>query len=322
MVYNKYFSHIYVEEGALGYPAAKKIRAAFPDSVYIPIGHYKDVFCKKGQNFNRQKNSPKLILAVKHGAQFYPSSEMCDSFGHGNFVYTSEIMNCLYDCEYCYLRGMYPSANIVVFVNQGDCFSEIERILPAYICVSYDTDLLALEYLTGFTRGWMDFCRKRPGAVIEIRTKSAAFKYIADIPPLPNVTLAWTLSPDTVISRYEKGAPPLASRLSNIREALDKGWAVRICIDPVIKCAGWRDAYSAMASGIKNAIGLNRITGVSIGAFRVPPDLYKRMRKLSPDSEALAYPVTESGGGMRYPDEDEIIKFVSDACKPAVYDKI
>jgi len=29
-------------------------------------------------------------------------------------------LNCVYDCEYCYLQGMYPSANIVVFVNFED----------------------------------------------------------------------------------------------------------------------------------------------------------------------------------------------------------
>jgi len=310
MKYSGYFSHIYAEDGVWAYPAAQKIRSALPDSHLIPIGHYKDVFCKKGQNFITQKSSPKLILAVKQGPWHYAGSDMCDSFGHENFIYTSGIMNCFYDCEYCYLRGMYASANIVVFVNQWDCFREIGHMLPAYICVSYDTDMLALEYLTGFTREWLEFCREHPEAETEIRTKSAAFSHIADIEPLPNVTLAWTLSPGAA-ARFERGAPTLASRLSNVREAVDKGWNVRICIDPVIKFNGWREAYDNMARYVKNTVKTDRLAGISIGAFRVSADFYKRMRKLSPDSEILAYPVAGRDTGMRYPDEDEVIAYVT-----------
>lgn len=55
---------------------------------------------------------------------------------------------------------MYPSANIVVFVNLEDIFAEVERVLenhPLYLCVSYDTDLLALEPLIGFVQEWCAF---------------------------------------------------------------------------------------------------------------------------------------------------------------------
>ena len=311
MIYNHYFSHIYAEEGVWGYPAAQKIRAALPDSQIIPVRHYKDVFCKKGQDFVTQKSSPKLILAVKQDAWYYSGSRLCDSYGRDNFIYTAGIMNCVYNCEYCYLRGMLPSANIVVFVNQDDCFRAVARVLPAFICVSYDTDMLALEYLTGFTHNWLVFCREHPDAEIEIRTKSAAFARIADIQPLPNVTLAWTLSPDEVITRFEKGTPPLASRLSNIRDALDKGWRVRVCVDPVVKFNGWRESYENAEQIIKREIEAERLAGFTVGAFRVSADFYKRMRKQAPDSGIFAYPVEVRDGAVRYRDEDEVVGYIT-----------
>lgn len=45
------------------------------------------------------------------------------------------MMNCIFDCEYCYLKGMYPSGNLVVFVNLEDIFAELESLLAqkAYI---------------------------------------------------------------------------------------------------------------------------------------------------------------------------------------------
>jgi len=312
MTYNKFFSHIYAEDGVWEYPAAESIRAAFPDSIIIPVKHYKDVFCKKGQDFNKQKNSPKLILAINRDTFYYSGSDMCDDFGHSNFIYTSEIMNCLYNCEYCYLKGMYPSANIVVFVNQEDMFKAIKSILPAYICVSYDTDLLSFEYLTGFVRNWMGFCKCHLGAEIELRTKSAAFKRIEDIPALSNVTLSWTLSPEFVISRFEKGTPSLNARLSNMQSAMDKGWNVRMCIDPVVKFKRWRDAYKEMAATVKNKIDINHLLDISIGAFRLPSDIYTKMNKIAPSSEILAYPMDEKDGGMRYIDEMEIVQYVKE----------
>ena len=309
--YDTYFSHIYAEDAVWDYPLAQTIREKLPESRIIPIKHYKDVFCKKGQSFVSQKNSPKMILAVKDDSWYYPGSPMCDNYGNDNVYYTAEMMNCLYNCEYCYLRGMYNSANIVIFVNLDDCFAAVEKILPAFLYVSYESDLLALEFLTGFTRRWLGFCAEHTDAQIEVRTKSAAFKQIIDIPPLPNVTLAWTISPDSVVEKFEKGSPLLESRLINVREAMEKGWKVRICVDPVIKFSGWREAYREMAAVICATIDVKKLAGLSIGTFRAPADYYKKMRKLTPYSEIFAYQVVAGDSGMCYPNAQEVIEYAS-----------
>lgn len=80
-----------------------------------------------------------------------------------HFYYTSCMMNCVFDCEYCYLKGMYPSGNVVLFVNLDDIFDEVYKLLqkhPVYLCVSYDTDLLAVENIFGYTKRWVDFAER------------------------------------------------------------------------------------------------------------------------------------------------------------------
>lgn len=82
------------------------------------------------------------------------------------------MMNCIFDCEYCYLKGMYPSGNLVVFVNLEDIFAELEALLAQksiYLCVSYDADLVAIESLTGFVREWIAFTK----SMIILQLKSA-----------------------------------------------------------------------------------------------------------------------------------------------------
>ena len=49
------FSHIYIERGAVEYPLSKIARSKFMGSTVIEIDHYKDVFNRRGQNFQLQK---------------------------------------------------------------------------------------------------------------------------------------------------------------------------------------------------------------------------------------------------------------------------
>ena len=158
--YNPFFSHIYVEEAVWNHPRTQKILSRFPQAQVIPVHHYKDVFCRRGQSVVRQHKTQNLILAEKKNNLIYQGAPVCQSFGNHWFYYTSCMMNCIYDCEYCYLKGMYPSANVVLFVNLEDIFAEVERLLEqhsVYLCVSYDTDLLAVEPVIGYTAEWMRF---------------------------------------------------------------------------------------------------------------------------------------------------------------------
>src|SRR5687768_4267530 len=136
------FSHIYVEEAAREYRDCAEVLARFPRAVQIPISTYKEVFNRSRQSFGDQKRSQKLILAVKRDGFLYPGSQMSPDCGYRNFYYNSLAMNCLYDCEYCYLQGLYPSANMVLFVNNEDFFAhtraQLAKTSPLYLCLSYD----------------------------------------------------------------------------------------------------------------------------------------------------------------------------------------
>ena len=133
------FAHIYVEERALGYPLTERILAKLPDAHVIKIRHYKDVFDRKRQDAPSQKEHQALIIAVRDGNRIFKGAPVCQSMGQKNFYYASSMMNCPFDCEYCYLKGMYPSSNMVVFVNLEDYGSDVEEKLkegPMYVCAS------------------------------------------------------------------------------------------------------------------------------------------------------------------------------------------
>lgn len=227
-------------------------------------------------------------------------------------------MNCFYNCDYCYLKGMYPSANIVIFVNIEDTFKEVSGILkehPLYLCISYDTDLLALENITSFASMWINFAKEHPHLKIELRTKSAAFSSISYIKPLQNFILAWTLSPQSIIELYEAKTPSLGARLQSINEALKCGWNVRLCFDPLLCVPDWKQTYKSFIDEVFNKIPYELIQDISIGVFRVSKDYLKRMKKSSPSSLLLSYPFECKNGVCSYPDScsDKMTGFVHDS---------
>lgn len=304
--FNPAFSHIYVEKEVKSLPRTRRILEKFPHAVIVEIEHYKDVFCRSGQNYGLQHRAQNLILAAKHGELIYKGAPVCQSFGREHFYYTSCMMNCVYDCEYCYLKGMYPSGNVVVFVNIEDIFEEADRILrehDVYLCVSYDTDIMAMENLTGYTREWIEFAGKRKNLTIEIRTKCANYKLMKELPVLENVIFAFTVSPQAVIDEQEHGTPSLLSRISCAKEAVDRGMQVRLCFDPMIYCRDWKTHYEAMLSQVTGEIELEKLVDVSVGSFRVSQDYLKKMRKNNPQSAVVWFPFENDAGVYHYPGE-------------------
>ncbi len=281
------FSHIYIEKDAFGYPLSELALSKFSGSTIVQIDHYKDLFNRKGQNFQLQKKSMKLILAVKREPLLYDGSSMVQDYMTPNVYYNTPILNCLYNCDYCFLQGMYDSGNLVVFVNDQEMMGAIDEKVsnpldsskPTVISISYNTDLLAMENILPLCRRWINYVKGKEDTIIEIRTKSALFNAISDMNPIDNVILSWTLSPDSICREYEAAAPPLKRRVNSLKNALANGWRVRLCFDPIILVHNWFETYSKFFKELFLELDCNQIQDVTLGVFRMNKDYFNKIRK-------------------------------------------
>lgn len=312
---NKPFSHIYVESKIKDLAFTKEIINKFKLSTIIEIKHYKDVFAPSNQNLILSKKSPSLILAQNDGNLVFNGSPGCENFGFKNFYYTSLVKNCIYSCEYCYLAGMYPSANLVLFVNIDDFFKKIDELLkdrPIYLCISYDTDLLALDYITGYLAKFLESLRERPNLTIECRTKSSNLRplknYYTIFGALPqNFILAFSLSPSEIIDRYEHNTAKLNGRIKAISSSLELGLSPRLCFDPILKSCNI-SLYTELIDLVFSVIEAKKIRDVSVGSFRVSKVFLQRMRKKLKTSSLLHYPYILDNGFYSYgKDENELL---------------
>ena len=303
----------------------------------MPIAHYKDIFNRSRQNFAEQKKAPSLICAKKTGTLIYEGAPVCQSFGNEHFYYTSCMMNCIYHCDYCYLQGMYPSGHNVAFLNMDDYFNEVGQLLkqhPVYLCISYDTDLLAVEGRFGFVRKWLEFAKLHQDLTLEIRTKSGnpeIFKELAKlyepagtnsackvsnaayIQAMRRIIFAWTVSPEAVASATEHGAPSPHLRLQALKAAKEAGFSVRLCFDPMIYHSGWKNSYFELVKSAFNIIKPADLYDVSIGVFRISTEYLKIMRKKRPDSAIVQFPyITEHGVSHYGALSEEMIHYLRD----------
>lgn len=308
------FSHIYIEEALLGGEEAEAILRKFPKAKCIPIRHYKDIFNRRKQNRALQEKSRKLILAKKEGQRIYPGAPVCQSFSESAFYYASLLMNCPFHCEYCYLQGMYPSANLVLFLNVEDYFLDCQRLIKEkgslYLCISYDTDLLALEELYPFVERFARFLEKEPNLRIEVRTKAGGESLFRRLLKMQlsedakkRLIFAFTLSPEKIVSEAEHGTAGLKGRLKAIKMAVEEGFTLRLCFDPMLYHADWESLYTKLLETVFREIPMEKLYDVSVGSFRISESYLKAMTKACGASPYTSFPYENTDGYYHYPKE-------------------
>ena len=306
------FSHIYVESQSIDSYIAEQSFKRFPKAKIIEIEDYKKIFNKNGQDFQIQKLSTKLILAKKQPPFIYPATDIIQDSGFSNFYYCTPILNCIYNCEYCFLQGMYSSANIVVFTNTEEVKDAVKKQIlerkypdePLLLSLSYNTDILALENILPLTKQWIDFANNTDDLFMEIRTKSGLTSSFNKLKPSKKILFAWTLSPNNIIQKYEHKTPLLERRIMSIQKIVDSGWPVRLSFDPILIYPNWEEDYKQMFERIKETISGDKIFDITIGVFRMSEDFYNRIKKTKPNSD-LFYNNYDNSNNVKTVTKDE-----------------
>lgn len=314
---------LYYEKAVADHPRTVALRRQLARLPQIAIDGYGEIFNRGGSNFRLQKQRPSLILARKYEGFVLPTPPTYGIGAPANF-YFSHLMNCPYDCRYCFLQGMYRSAHYVLFVNYEDFFSAVadqaaETPKPSCFFSGYDCDSLALEGLTGFAAAALPFFRELPEVWLELRTKSTAPSLVG-AEPWPRCVVAFSLSPASLSAEVEHGTPPLARRLAAMRRLAAAGWPLGLRFDPVWVDPAWPqsaffEVYRAFFREVAATIPIRAIHSISLGSFRLPQPFYRRLAKLYPDDRLVSGTRWAlQDGQIQYPPErdHEMLAFCAD----------
>ena len=310
---------IYIEEKILQHPRVTEIIKRFPQARTITCDRYGEVFNPKAQNFRLQKQKPALILAEKY-RHFTMPAPLGYGIGASKNYYFSHMLNCLYDCRYCFLQGMYQSANYVLFVNYEDFQTEIQQRSaetpnePVHFFSGYDCDSLALEPVTGFAEHFLPVFKKIPNAWLELRTKSTQVRSLLNTEAFDRCVVAFSLNPEEIATKVEAKAPPLERRLDALCKVQAHGWQVGLRFDPIIYQTGYQQQYQRLFEQVFSKINLDQLHSVSLGVFRLPESYFKKVHKLYPEERLFISPFDHQQGMVSYKKEleQEVMTYCSE----------
>ncbi len=301
---------LYIEENIRQHPRTIEICERFPKARQIICERYGEVFNPKAQNFRLQKKDPALILAEKYKNYALPAPPGYGIGSDSNY-YFSHMLNCLYDCRYCFLQGMYQSANYVLFVNFEDYQQQIKQICletpnkPIHFFSGYDCDSLAFEPVTGFAKHFLPFFAELPNAWLELRTKSTQIRSLLNTEPEPKSIVAFSLSPDEIAEKVEHKAPSLQRRLEALCKLQEQGWLIGLRFDPLIYQSDYQQQYQHLFQQVFSRINMDLLHSVSLGVFRLPEKYFKKIHQLYPEEVLFASPLENKQKMVSYKAELE-----------------
>lgn len=312
-------STIYIEEEIASHPRTLTILERFPDATKIMCERYGEIFNRKSQNFRLQKKQPALILASKHKGLVLPTPKQYGIGAEHNY-YFSHMLNCLYDCRYCFLQGMFQSAHYVLFVNYEDFIDDMQSLVekhnkePVHFFSGYDCDSLALEPVTHFTDDFLPFFENNKNALLELRTKSTQIRNLLKREPIENCVVAFSFTPDNIAKTLEHKAPAVDKRLQAIVDLQQAGWQVGLRFDPLIYTKEYANEYRELFNNVFSKVKEEHLHSVSLGSFRLPKDYFRKLEKLYPDEKLFASPLEEENNSIGYPAEirDDMLNFCQD----------
>lgn len=235
-----------------------------------------------------------------------------------NFYVLSHANGCAFQphCEYCYLKSsLWHLKGSQVFTNTDRMIREIrawihkDGLETHILNMGNLSDSLVFEPVRPLVRELVELfraeaeARGRPHSILLV-TKGGlgTCAPLLAAKPCANVIISFSLNNQAAALRHEPGAAPTPDRLAAARRLRDKGWRVRIRIDPMIR--GF--SYVQLSRKVR-ALRPERVT---LGSLRAEANLERCVPSaLFRDLE----PAGDPKGLARYPFEERLAMYKSAA---------
>ncbi|NDK07987.1 hypothetical protein EOM39_01930 [Candidatus Gracilibacteria bacterium] len=271
---------IYIEKDALNYTQTNKIISLFPEATKIIIKNYKNIFDK-----NIPLHQEKCIVIAKITGSAIGKTP--DNYGHTpNTYFFKTSINCVFDCSYCYLKGAFKNDMQVYFVNYDEIKKDISEVIekdknPMRFYSSDYSDILGSNKISGFLQEFVPFFEKFDNVMMEVRTKSTCIQDIIDLGFVPkNTEFAFSLNPQILIDKYEKGTPCLDDRIKAINKLLEQGYKVGLRFLPLLPVKNYEQIYTEFVEYIKKNIDIKKLhSSFAAGLLYTKEDYNKILKK-------------------------------------------
>ena len=223
-----------------------------------------------------------------------------------NLLTLDAVENCGFDCSYCSIQSFYHGDEVRFDVRFAEKLMalEIDPGKTYHIGTGQSSDSLMWGNQAGILDALLDFARRHPNVILELKTKSKNISHLLKTEVPPNVLCTWSLNPQVVIDNEEHLAASLDDRLRAARRLADKGVLVGFHFHPMIRYQGWQEGYGAVFARLVESFGADEVALVSLGTLTYIKPVIKQLRaRPGFKSRVLQMPMVEADGKLSYPEE-------------------
>lgn len=209
-------------------------------------------------------------------------------------------IGCPFNCSYCFLNFYSKDRDINLYSNTDKLINEFKDFIShrENELVRFGTgefvDSLAIKELDTLNIQLADIIKDKPNIVIEFKTKSTNIQSFLNRPAQNNIVLSWSLNPQWIIDKEEKGTASLKERLLSAKEAVKHGYNIALHLDPIFMSEKTLNDYLELIDVVFDIIPANSVKWLSLGGFRY--------------IEELKISILENNDGKKWYLGDEYIK--------------
>ncbi len=285
------FKKIYIENKFKNHSNVKRILSGLEK---IPIEYVDNLFdLIKSSPFIYDPNEKSKVLFLG-GIRGDILKKCPGSHGHicCNYSVINLYVGCPLNCTYCILQEYLNQPFIIINVDIENIFQELKNVFKKSnkffrIGTGELGDSLVYDYLTGFSKDFINFFSNYPENIFEFKTKTNFINNILEIDSPGNIVIGFSLNPEIIINKQEGLSSSLFERLEAAKQLIKKGYSISLHFDPIINIINFEKEYYNLIKIIFKYISVTDIAWISLGTFRYLPGLKKMIEYNYPDSNIL-----------------------------------
>ncbi len=236
-----------------------------------------------------------------------------------NLLTLDMVESCGFDCSYCSIQSFYNQNQVTFNQNLKEKLASlpIDKNEIYHIGTGQSSDSLMWGNRGGVLEALIEFAKKNPNVILELKTKSDNINYLLENDYPPNIITTWSLNPQTIIDNEEHLTASLEARLNSAKKIMEKNRLIGFHFHPIIIYQGWKEEYKAIFERLVKEFDPALVAMVSFGTLTFIKPVIKQLRTRAMRSKILQMPFEEIAGKLSYPLEvkKELFKFAYSSLK-------
>lgn len=198
-----------------------------------------------------------------------------------NLMTLDAVESCGFDCSYCSIQSFYNENKIRYDKDFAKKLAalELDSSQTYHIGTGQSSDSLMWGDKFGTLSALVEFAKKNPNVILELKTKSDNIKFLLENEIPRNIICTWSLNTSTIIKNEEHLTASLESRIASARALADKNILVGFHFHPIVVYENYLEEYGEIYTKLLQTFKPSEVVLVSLGTLTFIKPVIQKLRK-------------------------------------------